>query len=99
MCKWRICFRIGHRKICFCIPLLIDPRWWLKPEPDPFFEHPDFDRLTQKHLQVLVTIDRLAAELPGEISRDFQRSVETHLKGLTQKLGEGVELSQHATKE
>jgi hypothetical protein len=95
MCKWRICIRIGHRKICFCIPLLIDPRVFVKPEPDPFFEHPDFDRASIKHLQVLVTIDRFAAELPAELSRDIQRSVEANLRTLTEKLGEGVELSQH----
>jgi hypothetical protein len=98
MCKWRICIRLGHRRICFCIPLLIDPRWFLKPDPGPFFEHPDFDRQIQRHLQVLATIDRLAVELPAELATDFHRSVETQLTSLTQKLGEGVELSQHIEK-
>jgi hypothetical protein len=95
MCKWRICFKLGHRKICFCIPLLIDPIRLLKPEPDPFFELPDFDRASITHLQVLATIDRFAAQLPAEFARDIQKSVGASLRTLTQKLGDGAELSQH----
>jgi hypothetical protein len=99
MCKWRICFKIGNRTICICIPLLIDPFWRFKlPEPEPFLFHPDFDLESIKHLQVLVTIDRFAAELPAEFARDIQKSVGASLRTLTQKLGEGVELSQHAEK-
>ena len=98
MCKWRLCFKIGNRKFCICIPLVI-PEWRFRvPEPDPFLFHPEFDQESVKHLQVLVTIDRLAAELPAEFSREIQRSVEGNLRTLTQKLGEGVELSQHAEK-
>ena len=99
MCKWRLCFTIRNRRICICIPLLIDPFWRFKlPEPEPFLEIPDFDRDSVKHLQVLVTIDRFAAELPAEFARDIQQSVGASLRTLTQKLGEGVELSQQAEK-
>jgi hypothetical protein len=47
-----------------------------------------------RHLQALATIDQIAEELPGELSRDIQHSVAAHMQSLGQKLGEG-ELSRH----
>jgi len=49
-------------------------------------------------LQALATIDRIAEELPGELSRDIQQSVAAHMQSLGQKLeglGEGVKLSRY----
>ena len=97
MCKWRLCFRLGPRKICICIPL-VWPERHFPPKPEPFLDLPDFDGDSVTNLQVLVTIDRLAAELPAEFARDIQQSVGASLRTLTQKLGEGVELSQQAEK-
>jgi len=44
-------------------------------------------------LQVLATIDQFAEGLPGELSRDIQRSVATQMQSLGQKFGVGIELS------
>jgi hypothetical protein len=46
-------------------------------------------------LQILATIDQVAEELPGELSRDIQRSVAAHMQSLGHKLGVGIELSRH----
>ena len=32
----RICFVLNGVRICFIIPILYNPWWWLQPEPSPF---------------------------------------------------------------
>lgn len=39
------CFDLNGRRICVQMPVLYDPLWWLKPQPDPWklidFTKPD----------------------------------------------------------
>jgi hypothetical protein len=104
MCKWKLCFRVpkdsttldGSRFICVCIPFLIPVEKFPIPPEDPFVTIPEFDREHVRHLQALVTIERLADELQPEAARDVQRVVAAQMKTLGQRLGKGIELSQHA---
>lgn len=102
---WTICLPVpkdettidGSRRICFFVPVLVWPPYLGPPLPDPppFVTLPDFDQEKIRHLQILATIDRVAEELPGELSHDIQRSVAAHMQSLGQNLGPGIELSRH----
>ena len=100
--SWTICLPVpkdsttidGSRRICFLVPtpvVHLDPR--PTPPRPPFVTHPNFDQKYAQHLQALATIDQIAEELPGELSRDILQSVATHMKSLGHKLGAGIELS------
>jgi hypothetical protein len=103
MCKWKLCFRVpkdsttldGSRFVCVCIPFLIPVEKLPIPPGDPFVMIPEFDREHVHHLQALVTIERLAEELPAAAARDVQRVVAAQMQTLRQRLGKGIELSQH----
>ncbi len=100
---WTICFPKDTKKfstlkrICVDIPQLV--RWPLRlpplPDPLPFITLPDFGQEKVRHMQILATIDAVAEELPGELSRDIQRSVAAHMQSFGHDLGEDIELSRH----
>lgn len=100
---WTICLP-GHKDpekfyppgICFTVPDLVWPLYLGPPIPDPpFVTLPGFDQEKIRHLQILATIDGVAEELPGELSRDIQRTVAAHMQSLGHNLGAGIKLSRH----
>ena len=99
--SWTICFPVakdrvtvdGNRWICITIPIYYIPRLIVKPDPPPFFNHPDFDKEKVLQMETLATIDELAGKLPAELSRDIQHSVAAHMKSFAEKLGGSAEVS------
>jgi hypothetical protein len=96
---WTICFGFSTRRHCITIPLLIDWWWWHRPPPPPpWIEVEGFDPEMATHLQSLVTIDRIAAELPAQYAQDLQRIVASHIQTIGKTLGEGVNISRRYEK-
>jgi hypothetical protein len=101
---WTICFprkpspdtfHVTRKQVCITIPELV--RWEpeLGPGPEPWIRHLAIDRDSARHLQALATIDRVAAELPAEMSRGFLQLVDTQMQAFDKKLADAGELSRH----
>lgn len=98
MCKWKLCFMLGKRKICICIPVLI-PKWkppkdWTAGDPEPFPWKWVIDAKIRtevvRDLQILATIDSLASQLSKGTRSSVQEVVMRAAK--SQKLPTDVQL-------
>jgi hypothetical protein len=91
---WTICFPrtapdptiLILKRVCITIPDLVPVEFG--PLPNPWIRHRAIDRDSARHLQALATIDRIAAELPAEMSRGFLQLVDTQMQAFDKKLAD-----------
>jgi hypothetical protein len=96
---WTICFPrtapdptiLTLKRVCITIPELVDLLEF--PRPEPWIRHRAIDRDSARHLQALATIDRIAAELPAEMSRGFLQLVDTQMQTFDKKLADAGAIS------
>ena len=95
---WTICFpRTAPdvtilKRVCITIPQLVKFLEFV-PEPEPWIRHRAIDGDSARHLQALATIDRIAAELPAEMSRGFLQLVDTQMQAFDKKLSDAGSIS------
>ena len=95
--------RFGDR-LCFRIPFEVPP---LNTPTDnvpidrgmPFMTHSALGPREVGYLQILATIDRLAGELPDNLSRQIHESVTTNMHDFGRRLGDDMEICRHDDKE
>ena len=102
----RICFTFHGRRICFTIPILYNPYWWLGPGPvergagtteGDFGELENWVTVDGKtaewvgELRALATVAALARKSP-ELQRGLQAGLRETAAALQAKLPEGAEI-------
>lgn len=90
-----ICFTLNGRRICICIPLLIE--WpWRKPKPDPrYIENERITKTIEYDLRAVGTLHAVASGLSGDLRRPIQAALDDAMKTLQSKMPEGVTLRLH----